>query len=117
MNKIILFIREYYLILFLLIGAFAFFYSGYIENKIKKMKVEAIATIYYSDKESYYRGGNVWRSRGIYYVNGRGYNYTIEAVIPIGTKFKVYYLPSNPQKSLLANPREFDNYPEWEDSP
>lgn len=78
------------------------------------MEIEATATIFYSKKEPS-RSGEVWRSRGVYYVNNIAYTHIIEAVIPIGTKFKVYYLPSNPQKSLLANPHEFDNFPEWKD--
>lgn len=120
MNKIIIFIREHKsVILFiigLLIAASAFFHSLYIEDKIKKMKAEATATVFYSDQETH-RGGNVWRSRGVFYVNGKGYTYTIEdVVVPLGTRFKVYYLPSNPNKSLLANPNEFDHYPSWKDT-
>ncbi len=112
MNKIFLFIRKYYVVFILLMFVFAFFHTGYIENKIKNMKVEATATIFYCGKELS-RSARVWRSRGVYYVNGKGYTFTIEAVIPIGTKFKVYYLPSNPRKAVLANPHQFDNYPDW----
>ncbi len=121
MNDLKFFIKQHRsIILFLiilLVAVCVFFHSFYIEQKIRKMKCEAVATVFFSNRETHYRGGSVWRSRGIYYVEGVGYTYTIEAVIPIGTKFKIYYLPSNPRKSVLANPHEFDNYPKYKKDP
>jgi hypothetical protein len=31
--------------------------------------------------------------------------------VPINTKFNVIYLPEDPRKALVLNPKEFDKYP------
>lgn len=79
------------------------------------MKKEATAIIY-SCEYTYgggARGGKRWISTGAYSVNLKTYYYRVEAVVPLGVKFKIYYLPSQPQKALLADPHQFDDYPKY----
>ncbi len=56
---------------------------------------------------------DMWCSSGYYWVHNKKYRHIIKGrVLPIGTKFSIKYDPRNPNKSLLVNPHEFDNYPD-----
>jgi len=80
------------------------------EKDLKNNGIETTAIVR-TCRHEYINSSAGWTSRAFYYVNGREYNHSIKAIIPIGTRVKIRYAPRYPTRSTLVNPHEFDNYP------
>lgn len=85
--------------------------SQLTNKKIREYKTEVTATVFECDSTTVIRGAHRWQSRAVYSVNSEKYIYIIERVVPIGTTFQLYYLPSDPTKAILVNQNQFNDYP------
>lgn len=98
---------------FFLYFVFFTFHGFHQEKKIKENGIEIEATVFRCEKISWppVRSGRRWISKAYYQVEGVTNPYSVEAVLPIGMKFKIKYLPNNPHQALLSDEHQFDNYP------
>ena len=107
---------KFKLILFLIVFSTALFFFFRTHNKVKKLYregIDAIAVVFehaqiYSPPRS---AAKTWASIAVYYVDDHPYIFTVEAIVPIGTEFKVCYLPPDPDYALLSNPDQFKDFP------
>lgn len=90
-----------------------FLYLNYKEIYIRKNGEIAEATVYSQSYVNGIRRGLTFVSWSYFKVNDSTMQIfdIIGRDVPINTKFKVIYLPEDPKKALLLNPKEFDNYP------
>lgn len=104
-------ILNFILFFFLLtIGLYFYLKSSNEEKRILNEGTEITAEVVNSYKSTNIRGDYIWKSDAKYKVDNVMYNYRIEAGVPIGTKFKLKYLPGNPKRAILVNPDEFKEY-------
>jgi hypothetical protein len=87
------------------------------EREISQNGIETEAVVFFCGKmhsppRSASKG---WVSKAVYYVERTTYTYIVDGKLPVGTKFKVKYLPQNPKKAMLADENELDKYPKYGD--
>ena len=95
----------------LTIGLYFYIKSSNEEKRILNEGIEITAKVIEHYKSTNIRGDYIWKSDAIYKVENVIYNYRIEAKVPVGTEFKLKYLPGSPKRAILVNPDEFKGYP------